>query len=97
MSFIQQEIDAWQRRNWPAGTASEMIPRLDDELTELAEADDAWSPGDSKDEIADEVGDLVILLRGYCGRMGIDFDEAVGVKWARVKQRRPGRVHRNNA
>jgi NTP pyrophosphatase (non-canonical NTP hydrolase) len=88
----QEEIREWSGRNFPKNTADEPLFGVGEEFGELCHAHLKLKQGirvgeDHHAAKVDAIGDLCIYLMDYCNRSGISLSDAIGITWAKVKER----------
>ena len=83
LTEIQRDTDEWIQKHTPGYfTPLMMIARLTEELGELSRAvshhhgEKRPKPGESKGDIADEVGDVLFVLTCLANSLGISMDDA---------------------
>lgn len=81
MQRMQIDIDLWQRKTFPGGTAMAQYRHLCREVLELGK----------NIEDPEEMADCVILLMGIASKAGVDLQEAVDVKMEINRKRRWGK------
>lgn len=96
LNELQQAVGEWSRRNFPNNKPYHPLLGLQEEIGELSHAhlkgeqgirEGAGDPGALIEKKMDAVGDIVIYLADYCSRNGIDFEVAVSLTWAVVRER----------
>lgn len=89
---LQQEVREWADRNFPEAKPHMPLLGLTEEVGELAHAHLKLEQNIrmEEDHLAgkfDAVGDVLVYLADYCGRNGIDMQDAIEHTWGKVKQR----------
>lgn len=96
LSKIQPEVYQWSRRNFPESTAQDKILGMQEELGELSRAflkarqgirGFSFESAETKEAIADAMGDVIIYMLDFASHMGVDLEERVLTTWAKVRQR----------
>jgi NTP pyrophosphatase (non-canonical NTP hydrolase) len=98
LTEIQAEVIAWQTENFGDVPAWRPLLKAQEELGELAGAHakalegerDGRARPDHEALGKDALGDTIIALLGYAGRMGWDAAEILETVWAEVRERRYG-------
>lgn len=90
---IQDEIGAWNDKNFPDGTPDDVLIGATEELGELAHAHLKGKQGirgttqQHYDAACDALGDIAIYLMAYCHKRGISFEGCIDAAWDQVKKR----------
>lgn len=85
---LQREVGDWHREVYANATLAMIGLKLGEEAGEVCGAVDRMIyQGGWRDQLADEMGDVVIMLAALCARLGIDFDHAVSYRWEEVRHR----------
>lgn len=90
---LQQQVAAWNKKNFPDGTPDRVLIGAGEELGELFHAHLKQSQGirgtDAEHRAAakDAIGDICIYLMAYCAKRGFQFDSCIRGAWDEVKNR----------
>lgn len=90
---LQDQVGKWSRKNFGDQPADNPMLGVVEEVGELAHAVLKARQGirgtaaGHNAAIADAVGDLIIYLADFCGRSGIDLQQAVAQAWSEVGRR----------
>ena len=92
LAEFQAEVGAWHRHNFPAAPAERVALKLAEEVGELAHAriqlEDGIGDADKhRQEEADAVGDIMIVLAIYCEKADLDLSGCIIATWERVSKR----------
>lgn len=85
--MMQAQVTHWSQANWPDDTDNELFPHLKalkmcEEAGEVAGAIiKQGRPGVSKQDIADELGDLFITMCGVAEACNINLESAIEYRW----------------
>jgi NTP pyrophosphatase (non-canonical NTP hydrolase) len=84
MNKYQKQLDRWFKKNdWPYWTPHEIMVRLMEETGELARlVNHIWGPKkkkptEAKQNLQDEVGDILYTLICFANSNNIDLDKAI--------------------
>jgi NTP pyrophosphatase (non-canonical NTP hydrolase) len=91
---LQELTAAWRDENFPDATPEDQLLMLMEETGELAHAFNKQKfgiRGFVKGEVSgaemDSVGDILVVLAGYCSKRGISMQDAMEYAWAQVRNR----------
>lgn len=90
---LQTAVELWNKKNFPNGTADDVLIGATEELGELAHAHLKAKQGirgsDQKhfNDACDAVGDIIIYLMAYCAKKGISLQQCILQAWDEVSQR----------
>lgn len=88
MKTLINKVEQWfVDRNLHSLNGAGQLTKLKEETNELV---DAWLMSDKTEEI-DAVGDVTVVLIGYCMQRGLDFEECLASAYEEIKDRK-GRV-----
>lgn len=88
MQTLINKVEQWfVDRNLDSLDGAGQLTKLKEETNELV---DAWLMSDKTEEI-DAVGDITVVLIGYCMQRGLDFEECLASAYEEIKDRK-GRV-----
>jgi hypothetical protein len=73
---LQAEVNKWQRETFPHGTGRSILKHFIKEAKELVE-----------DQSPEEAADVVILVMGWCDKMGLCLQEEIERKLAINRER----------
>lgn len=85
MTEIIQKVEQWFiDRNLHTLTSEGQLVKLQEEVDELKDAFSAKN----KDEQIDAVGDITVVLIGYCMQNGLNFEECLNAAYEQIKDRK---------
>lgn len=93
MDIIQEQLAAWQSRNFPNQKPHECILGIVEEVGELCHAHLKEEQGirgtaeENQAKAQDAIGDALIYLAGYCNVRGWKMSDCLGTAWNEIKDR----------
>lgn len=88
MQTLINKVEQWfVDRNLHSLNGAGQLRKLNEEVGELIQA---YKDDDNLEEI-DAVGDITVVLIGYCMQRGLDFEECLASAYEEIKDRK-GRV-----
>lgn len=91
MNDLQAEVASWHRREHPDARLERIGLKLAEESGEVAQALDrllsAVGTDGSWERVAEEIGDVVIVLMVLCERLHLDLEGVVRMRWETIGQR----------
>lgn len=90
---LEQRIIALDDRVWFGGKPSRKLEKFDEEIRELKDEIKAWELMPSRmtrASLADEIGDVLIVLTMIAGRVGLSAQECARRKFEDVERRYGG-------
>lgn len=90
---MQNEVEAWSKKNFPNNSAMEPLLGIVEEVGELSHAvlkqrqNIRGTPTEHELAAQDAIGDLLIYVLDYCGRRGWSTSNILAWTWKKVQQR----------
>lgn len=81
---MKEKVEQWfVDRGIDVGDGHEQLSKLVEEVNELISA--RWT--ENRAEEMDAVGDILVVLIGYCLQRGLDIDNCLKIAYAEIKDR----------
>jgi NTP pyrophosphatase (non-canonical NTP hydrolase) len=94
---LEKEVTAWHKEKFPLATKEDLLFKLVEEVGELFEAALREKQNPNREiefqvKQSDALGDIVIVLAAFAGRLGYVLDLCVQCSWNEVRTRQMERL-----